>query len=253
MAELVDALDSGSSRGNSVDVRLILAAILFFSSNSQHINLSRMDAKQTYALIAAGDMGTSPALEQRVRAHQSLVCVDGGLVICQKLGLVPDLIVGDFDSVPPEVLSAFSTVPVLNFPVDKDESDLELAIQNIYNPRLAKITVFGATGKRMDHTLANLQLMRRYPGKVFFETEGEILFAIDGDVEIPCTPGQGISFIQMDDQTAGVTTEGLKWELKDAHFSKYFFSLSNVCLSHQVRLTLTTGDLICCMQKTISV
>lgn len=207
------------------------------------------DYQHTVALVANGSVADSSALALRIREHQSIICVDGGLVFCRKMGITPDMIVGDFDSIPPEILRDYASVPIRSFPTDKDESDLELAIQSIYTPSVEKITVFGATGHRVDHTLANLQVLRRYPCKVYFETDLEIIFAIDGETEIPCVPGQTISFIPMDDQAAGITTTGLKWELNDASFSKYFFSLSNICRTDTVKIAIQTGDLICCMQK----
>ena len=184
---------------------------------------SMHDFKHTFALVANGELADSSALAMRIRAHQSVICVDGGLKYCYKMGITPDLIIGDFDSTSPDMLREFASVPIRTFPTEKDESDLELAIQSIYTPQVERMTVFGATGNRLDHTLANLHVMRRYPCKVYFETEREIIYAIDGESEIDCVPGQIISFIQMDDRTTGVTTQGLKWELKESRFNKYFF------------------------------
>ena len=127
--------------------------------------------------------------------------------------------------------------------------DLELALQSLYTPEVDKITIFGGLEKRFDHSLANLHLIRRYPEKVFLENETEILFAFAGSIEIPCREGQTISFIPIGDAPKGITTEGFKWELRDATFSKYFFSLSNICLKDKVKTRVSSGDLICSLQK----
>ncbi len=76
-----------------------------------------------------------------------------------------------------------------------------------------------------------------------------LIFAIAGSAELPCQVGQTLSLIQIGDPAEGVTTEGLKWELHSATFSKYFFSLSNICLKNRVKIRVEQGDLLCCMQK----
>lgn len=203
----------------------------------------------TYALIANGAIEDYAALLPSIKAHEGLICVDGGLSHCHKMGLTPDMIMGDLDSISPELLQLYEKVPTRSFPCNKDESDLELAIQSVYTPDLRKITVFGALGKRLDHTLSNLHLMRRYPRKVFFETEFETIFAFDENIEIPTHLGQTISFIQIGEEVSGVSSEGLKWNIQDANFGKYYFSLSNICLGEKTKISLKTGDLICILQK----
>lgn len=204
----------------------------------------------TYAFLANGAIEDCQIIAPYVKMHECIVCVDGGLIYCQKMNIQPDLIVGDFDSIPSHVLNDYTHVPFLTFPQEKNETDLELAVQSVYHPDVDKITVFGALGKRLDHTLSNLHLMQRYPRKVFFETENELIFSFNGTLEIACFPGQTISFMHMD-KVEGVTSEGLQWDMYKATFTKYFFSLSNICLADRVKITIESGDLICCLQKSL--
>lgn len=203
----------------------------------------------TYALIANGAIENYSVIAELIRKHACVIAVDGGLVHCDRMGIVPDMIIGDLDSVEPELLSKYSTVAIRNFPIDKDETDLELALQSVFTPTVEKITLFGALAKRSDHALSNLHLIRRYPQKVYIETENELIFAFDGPIVIPCHKGQTISFIQLGDPVSGVTSKGLKWEMNNATFNKYFFSISNICLKNPVEITLSCGDLLCCLQK----
>src|SRR5262249_2519045 len=147
-----------------------------------------------------------------VRQHECIIAVDGGLHHCHEMYITPDMIIGDLDSTDPEILRYYSHVPIRRFHCDKDETDLELALQCVYTPEVEKITVFGGLENRCDHTIANLHVIRRYPLKVFLETETEVLFAINGTVDIPCTPGQTISFFHVGTPPTGVTSQGLKWE-----------------------------------------
>lgn len=242
MAELVDALDSGSSRGNSVDVRVILAAKLYFTRHMAELYTH-------YALVANGAINNYLATAPLLKEYPYIIAVDGGIIHCDKMNITPHKIIGDLDSIPDELLLKYSNVPVQKFSILKDESDLELAIKSVYHPNIEKITIFGALEKRLDHTLANLHLIRRYPRKIWIETETELIWAICDDFEMACKPGQIISFIPMGEPVIGVSSSGLKWELKEAVLDKSFFSLSNVCLGSFIKMTLKRGDLIVCLQK----
>ncbi len=197
------------------------------------------------ALVANGSLGGDPRLGEILRGYSTLVAVDGGLNHCHSLGVTPHRIVGDFDSVDPAVLARYPTVPRTLFPRDKDQTDLELALQEVLGTGEETAVVYGALGRRTDHLLANLQLLRRYPARLFFEGEGERLFAITEHYRLACYPGQLLSLMAIGGPVEGVTTRGLKWELNHAVFNKDFFSVSNECLGHSVEISIAQGDLIC--------
>jgi thiamine pyrophosphokinase len=252
MAELVDALDSGSSRGNSVDVRVILAAILgtiymplnpvFYQNICENVH--------SVALVANGAMNDYLFLASLVKTYDKCFAVDGGLIHCQAMGIHPDLIIGDWDSIPAELLASYADVPAARFPVDKDLSDLELALEvALHCQSVEKIGLFGATGKRIDHTMVNLQLLRRFPTKLVIETETETIFSLKGDRRFECFPGQTLSLVPMGPRAQGVTTKGLKWELTNASLDSHFFSLSNVCLGSYFDIFIAEGNLICCLLR----
>lgn len=203
----------------------------------------------TFALIANGVIDDYAAVLPLIKSYGCVIAVDGGLRHCQAMGLTPDLIIGDMDSAPPELLEIYSQVPKRMFPRDKNETDLELAIMATFTPEIEKMTIFGALGHRTDHHLVNLQLTRRYPHKVFIETESELIFAFDREVKLQTKPGQTISFIPLGGPVSGVNSQGLKWELYEAAFDKYFMSLSNICLGEEVVISIKQGDLLCVIQK----
>src|SRR5262245_32834425 len=120
------------------------------------------DFHHTYALIGNGKIQDHPALIPSIKSHFCVIAVDGGLIHCDKMSIIPDMILGDLDSSPPEILQKYTEVPYRRFPIDKNETDMELAVQSIFTPEVEKITLFGALGKRSDHSLANLHLIRRY-------------------------------------------------------------------------------------------
>ncbi len=202
------------------------------------------------ALVANGKISKSKLLLEKIKAYPYLIAVDGGLNHCHKLGLKPNLIIGDLDSAQKKILSSFEDVLKQVFPVDKDKTDLELAIEHALKLGAKRLTVFAALGGRVDHTLVNIHLLSRYPGKLFFETENELLFVIDKSVELACMPGQTISLLPLNGPATSVTTQGLKWELSEATLDKHFMGISNIALQNKVRIQVAHGNLLCILLST---
>lgn len=205
------------------------------------------EGAQSAALIGNGVIEDYDFLAPIIGNYDRCIAVDGGLSHCQAMGITPDLIIGDQDSLPPLLLKFYPEVPVATFPKEKDQTDMELAIETADSPSMQRIALFGATGKRTDHALANLYLMCRFPKKIIIETEEESLFCLEGKHQLNTFPGQTISFMPFGSPCSGVTTKGLKWELNNATLDKNFFSLSNISLNDSVEISIAHGNLICCM------
>lgn len=207
-----------------------------------------MSEGKTVALVANGALHNPDLLSIPIRQHQKIIAVDGGLYHLDKMGLTPDLIVGDLDSISDELLKRYANVPIHRLPIDKDETDLEVALRLTAQPDVARMTLYCVLEKRTDHALGNLHLLRRYPQRAFIETGIETIFDIVGTAVVKCKPGQTVSFIPLGGPVAGVSSKGLKWELNNASFSKDFLSISNICLNSSFHMEITTGDLLCILQ-----
>jgi len=201
------------------------------------------------AIICTAPIADLLSIKKRIIEFPLLIAVDGGANHCHEMGLQPDLILGDLDSVDPHVLKTFSDVPQKRYPTHKDKTDLEFALELAFHLQIEEIIVFGALGGRTDHTLVNVALLSRYPGKVFLETESERLFVIPQHVELTVEPGQTISLIPLNGPVKGIYTEGLKWPLKDATLDKNFIGISNEATHSLVTIFLKEGDLLCCLNN----
>lgn len=201
------------------------------------------------ALIANGEMPHPETMAPFVRQSEKVIAVDGGLKYCDKMEITPDFMIGDFDSADPKLLEKYKDIPKSTYPRDKDFTDLELAIVKAqeFNPQ--KIILYAVLGKRTDHSLYNLNLLGRMPGKLWIETESETLYAIRDHVVIDCYPGQTVSLIPLASSAKGVTTKGLKWEMTDADLSQDFMSISNIALKDKVTVTVKQGLLLCIKEK----
>jgi len=200
---------------------------------------------KTVAIVANGQINSPEILRPLILSHDSVVAVDGGLKHCHKMNITPNLIIGDFDSCPQEILQLYRSIPKLTLHTEKDETDLEVAIKG----EEGKISLFGAWGNRIDHSIGNLILLTRWPGKVSIETETESIFAIDTSVKIKCYKDQILSLIPINGPVTGIYTRGLKWELRNATMDLNFIGISNVCLSNEVEISAKSGSLVCCLNK----
>ena len=115
------------------------------------------------ALVLAGGTLPLPRLLPAVLADAApVVAADGGLAHARTLGLTPDLLVGDLDSVSPSALAAFPGIATETHPRDKDELDLELALRVALRAGATEVRVLGAFGSRLDQGLAALLIAARH-------------------------------------------------------------------------------------------
>ncbi len=201
------------------------------------------------AIVAAGVIDHPELLAEEVARYSTIVAVDGGLHYCAAMGVTPTILIGDFDSTEPELLSRYLHLPIHRFPVDKDSSDLELALALPEARRAADITVFGATGGRTDHLISNLQLLTEESKRLTFESEIEWIFALPMDATLSLHIGQQISLMPLFGPVEGVFSEGLEWELTGSTLDQHRVSLSNRATANRVRVRHRSGTLLCIVTK----
>ena len=164
--------------------------------------------------------GTPPG-PQVLRAALSdcalFVCADGGANVAREYGLVPDAIVGDLDSISAESLAHFQHVPIVHEP-DTERTDTEKAIAYALGRQtFDEVTLFGASAGRLDHVIGHLALLRRFDGRtrVVLEDEYARVFLARGDTRLDLPAGTTVSFFALAGPAEGVTTENLRYPLRD--------------------------------------
>lgn len=163
-------------------------------------------------IFSAGDLLTNPHIDK----DSYIIAADAGYMHTQKLGLTPDLLVGDFDSI--ERMPDFENT--VRYPAEKDCTDTELAINIGLEKGFDSFTVFGALGgDRLEHTIANLQLAAGIAkqGKHITLSDGITVIKAIHNTSIDFSEDeQGyISVFSFDGDAKGVTLKGLKYELYD--------------------------------------
>lgn len=189
-----------------------------------------------------------------------LVCADGGANYAALSGRMPDFLIGDLDSILPEVLKQCENAGcvIQRFSCQKDETDLELALiraeEQAYLVGERDIWLYGATGKRIDHFLGNIALMLGYAQKGYrirlVDPEHECYILL-GQECIKGSQGQEVSLIALSEK-AVVTTNGLHYPLTQGILCQDSpRGLSNVFLGEEVVIDVHSGWVLVVLPKLV--
>ena len=155
--------------------------------------------------------------------HALLLAADGGARHAARYGLAPDVVIGDLDSLTPGEAAgaARAGADILRHPADKDETDLELALDHAMQQGATAVTLYGLFGGRWDMTFANLLLLSRpkYAGLKLAIEEGDTrMFILRGGetIRLAAEPGATVSVLPLNGPAMGLTYEGLAWPLEQA-------------------------------------
>ncbi len=167
-------------------------------------------------IFANGDLPNLEKARTLLRPDDFILCADGGTRHALALGLTPNVIVGDMDSLPANFqISTFDGEIVL-YPKDKNETDLELAIDHAVSLNPDQIIILAALGGRMDQTLANIALLADLRLSTFdirlSDSMEEIFFCRD-QAKVEGRSGDIVSLIPWQGEVTGVFTENLRWHL----------------------------------------
>lgn len=205
-------------------------------------------------LFANGDLTDVAYLRTQLRDDDMLVAVNGGSRLLWKLQRLPDLLIGDSDSLPLELQRWLEAgqVPRHLHPAEKDETDLELAFKHVVSEGIRELLFIGLTGRRADHMLANFSLLAlAQPAGVEAEAivGREHLYLVYDQLVLTGVPGQTVSLLPWGGAAVGVHTKGLKWELTGEMLPfGPARGISNLMRDEKVLITVTSGMLIVARQ-----
>ena len=191
--------------------------------------------------------GTFYGLRERPgQAGDLVIAADAGYQTCLEEGIVPDLLLGDFDSMtPPEGFAH-----IRRLPVEKDDTDTLAALRTGLEAGCREFYLYGGTGgKRLDHTLANLQsllFLRRRGARGWLYGDDFVWTVIEDEaLEIPRTVDWGLfSAFCLGDRAEGVDETGFQYSLEGAVLTPDFpIGVSNHILEPSARISVRRGAL----------
>jgi thiamine pyrophosphokinase len=200
-------------------------------------------------IFANGELSQPDLIRAYLRPADRIFCADGGTRHALALGLTPQAIVGDLDSLEPDIVArmAAAGVVIQRHPARKNQTDLELALTLAVAETPDEILLLTALGGRLDQMLANILLLTRpeYAPARLILADGRqwaTLLRSDQSLSIPGQPGDTLSLIPLTPTVSGVTLTGVEWPLNRAALSLgSTWTISNTLLSPPAMLQIGEG------------
>ena len=202
-------------------------------------------------IICNGNPPPQTLLKQLWREVDYRVAADGGANLLQVLNLLPDAVVGDFDSLQPDVQKKLPDT-ILFHVKEQDTNDADKAVRHCLKLGFTEINLLGADGGRQDQFLSSLEILFKYsPGaRLIIWTALERMEFILNTWEETLPPGTTLSLIPLFGGAQGVVSRGLKFELNNHALlpGKSPSGVSNQVLSNPVTVSIQEGQLLLVVQ-----
>ena len=171
-------------------------------------------------IFANGELPDKEKARVLLREDDFIIAADGGTRHALALGRMPNILIGDLDSVTDEERGKMkeSNVEVFQFPADKNETDLELAIQHALTLNPQEVVILAALGGRLDQTLGNIALISNLqPSTCNLKLNDglEEIFFCSEHSQINGNSGDIVSLIPWQGEATGIVTQGLRWPLQN--------------------------------------
>lgn len=186
-------------------------------------------------IVANGTIKNWPKLE-----IDRVIAADGGADHCIKFDVEPYRVVGDLDSISKRAKKKFKDIIIQN--MDQNFTDLQKAIRIAQSLKPSEVTVIGAIGHRLDHTIGNIIALDNVDNSKIIDEHNEI-YLIKDNIELTGKKGDIVSIIAITDVT-GLTYEGLKWKVKNKNVSSGWSGTCNEMKNNHCKISLKGGKII---------
>lgn len=188
--------------------------------------------------------------------YDIIIAVDKGLETIDYLKLEPQYILGDFDSVNTKILEKYKTqdIKIIKLNPEKDLTDTHSAIDLALKLKSTEITILGAIGTRIDHTMANIHILKQALDKNIkakIVNEKNEIELIDKEITIKKDDNyKYVSIIPLTTQVTGITIEGMKYIINDYTLSiGDSLGVSNEQIDKEAKISIKTGILVVIKSK----
>ncbi|MCI8980695.1 MAG: thiamine diphosphokinase [Clostridia bacterium] len=188
-------------------------------------------------IIGNGDIKNYDNVMRKIGKTDLIICADGGYNHAKKMGITPDVLIGDLDS----AIGYENIKNRVEYPTRKDFTDGELAVMYAEEHGCDSVVMVGMTGDRLDHTFADIMLLNKCKNGVVIDDNNEIYLLRDRLI-INGKCGQTLSIIPVTADARGISTRGLEYPLDNE--TLYFSStrgISNVMTADTCEITIKEG------------
>jgi thiamine pyrophosphokinase len=201
-------------------------------------------------IISHGDLSNYKILENECENSELIICADGGAEFAYKYGIVPNYLIGDFDSINEEILEHFKTVEteIIKYSCEKDLTDTEICVYKALELKCDEICILAGIGGRMDHSLGNiglLHIIENANARGYIAAEDCYIYLCIREINIYGKKGDILSILPFKGEAKGVYLSGLKYPLNN--FNIPFGSpigISNIMLSEKCNVKIQSGELL---------
>jgi len=190
-------------------------------------------------ILCAGDFPRHPVPLAILEQAERVVCCDSAAEGLLAWGRQPDCVIGDLDSLSPNLRQQLNDCIV--HVAEQETNDLAKAFRHCLAQGWNDIVVLGATGKREDHTLANISLLADFSllcPNINMVTDQGLFLPLNESGTVPCRPGQAVSIFNFNPQQE-LTSEGLLYPLKNLRLTRWWQATLNTALGDEFSLKMT--------------
>ncbi|WP_099188054.1 thiamine diphosphokinase [Tepidibacter mesophilus] len=199
-------------------------------------------------VIANGSMDDYDFYKNIIKEnYDCIICADGASNHAYNMNITPDIIIGDLDSIDDKVKKHFidKNIEFNKFPSKKDKTDTEICIDYAIDIGSKKIDFIGVLGNRMDHSLANINILYSLLKKGIKSriiNENNEIYITDNKIQITGKKGDIVSVVPIYSDVLGVTLKGLEYPLNNYNL-KFSASIgvSNIMLDDKCEISLKSG------------
>ena len=205
--------------------------------------------------VCNGSISDYDKIKKYILVSDYIISVDGGAGHLRKMGIDPDILIGDFDSANSKDLDYYVNkgINVSKFPVEKDMTDSELAIEMVLELGADEVVFLGALGTRIDHSFANIMLLKKIldtglRGSIV--DEHNEIYMFNSNFSINKKEGRKLSLIPITEKVTGVSTKGLKYPLNNATMTLgTSWGISNEFEEETACVAISSGILLACLSR----
>ncbi len=204
----------------------------------------------TICIVANGYVSDYNFFKNRLDQADFIICADGGAKHLYKIKKIPDIIIGDLDSLCKKQISYFECkkVKFIKYPAKKDATDTELATDYAKEMNPYEIIYLACTGNRIDHVLSNISMLKRNLDNNILSRitdENNEIFLINKCIEISGEIGDIISLVPYSQTVKGIYSKGLEYPLKNFTMkSGTSIGISNRLVLSKAKITIKKGELL---------
>lgn len=206
-------------------------------------------------IFGGGTIVNYTSMKSYICQNDYIICADSGVKHAEQMGIIPDIMLGDFDSIEPELFESYKKkgIKIIDYPPEKDKTDAHIALEYALDLSPEEIILLGYIGSRMDHTIANIHTLQNPLARqvdAYIINENNKIFLVNGSKVIKNDFGRYISFIPLTSEAKISVDKGVKYPIHNIVMRQQeSLGVSNELTHESCTLQMHQGTIIVIQSK----